>query len=90
MSFKQNPIMFKDQTVYDDVNEEIVNCSSAKCQNCTRFQLELCEGYDAYCPVCGTTKYADFPICDDCHQDYVLGVMPKEAKGYVKDLLDKW
>ena len=37
----------EDIMVYDSENDEFGHCKDARCQYCTKFQLELCLGYDA-------------------------------------------
>jgi len=37
----------KDMMVYDSENYEFGYCKNARCQYCTKFQLNLCSGYDA-------------------------------------------
>jgi len=36
----------KEMMVYDSENDEYGYCKDARCQYCTKFQLELCPGYD--------------------------------------------
>ena len=35
----------QDGSVYDPTTDEQVRCKDARCARCTRFQLDLCQGF---------------------------------------------